>query len=339
MLDDLKLVEKTDKSGILNLLYRIPDMYYKTANTTMNSIRGLRFHNIVNVVILAQGLSAIDAKLVETMLQNTTVIPIITIKDYKLPAFVDDKTLVIALSLTGNEKEIILAYKEAKARKAKVLAITAGGKLKELASCIEAPVIPLPKDLPSETSIGYFFFPILIVLIEQGIVRKKSLYNIEESIEFLSRTVDKLTPQVPEVENIAKTLAKNLYGKLPILYGTSSVTDVIAIRWKFLIDKNAGIPVFFDILLKPNDTKIKLPAAKLTDKLHIIILQFGDKLTCTNNEINVNVKVLELAAFETTKVKSEGKTFLDQVLYLLILGNYTSAYLSILYKINGCGER
>lgn len=336
MLDDLKLIEEIDKSGMLDLLYQVPDMYYKIITRTKNSIRGLRFHNIVNVVILAQGISAIDAKLVKTMLQNNTVIPIIIINNYKLPAFVDDKTLVIVLSLTGNEKEVIFAYKEARNRKAKVLAITAGGKLKKLASLVEAPVITLPiqsSDLFLKVDIGYFFFPLLVVFIEQGIVRKKSVYDIEGSIEFLSGMIDNLTPKVSETENIAKILAKNLYYKIPIICATSNVTEVLAVRWKFSIGKNIGIPVFFDVLPNSDDSKVTMPV-ELINKFHVIILRFKDKITCIDNEISVNVKVIENFSSEITEVRSVGETFLEQILYLLILGDYTSAYLSILYKIS-----
>lgn len=332
MLDNLELIRKIDKDNMLDLVYELPERYDKAADIAEDSIRGLRFHNIINVVIVGLGVSFLGAEIVRIMTQDSIVIPIVVSKGSKLPAFVDEKTLVIALSYTGNDEEILLAYNEAKKRKAKVLVITGGGKLKKMASSTKSPVITIPSELPLQATIGYFFFPILVVLKEQGILIKRSLYDANEAIGFLKRTREKFIPEVLQKENIAKILAKNLYGRLPVIYGTSDLTNVLAVRWKYLLNENTKCLAFFDILFELNYNEI-LVCKDLLCKLQVIILGSSIKKDCIRNQSDFIVELLKDLVDGITYVETIGRNHLEQTLYLLLLSDYVSVYLAILNKI------
>lgn len=317
---------------MLDIIYKLPDKYNKAISIAKDSIRGLRFHNIVNVVIIGLGDSVIGAELARLVTQRSIVIPIMVSKGFELPAFVDEKTLVITLSYTGNDEEILLAYNEAKKRKAKVLAITSGGKLKKFASSSESPVIIIPQELPLKSTIGYFFFPILIVFIEQGIVRKRSLYNVDAAIESLKKLREKFRPEVPECKNKAKILAKSLYGKLPVICGTSDLTYMLAVRWKFLLN-NTKQAAFFDILPKLNVHDI-LVNKDLLNKLQIVILNSSTKDRPIKRRFDSTINLLNDLVAGITYIETFEDTALMQTIYYLILSDYTTAYLSILNKYN-----
>lgn len=148
MLDNLDKVRELDKSGMFELIYKFPDLCIDAINIAKSSVRGLRFHNFFNVVIAGLGGSAIGGDLMRMITANRAQIPVIVNRDYDLPGFVDERTLVIVSSYSGNTEETLRAYEHAKSKKAKIMVITTGGELKKRSMTDETPIITLPGGLP-----------------------------------------------------------------------------------------------------------------------------------------------------------------------------------------------
>jgi len=70
----------------------------------------LSYENFKNVVLAGLGGSGIAGRIVKTYFQALAPLPIEVISDYKLPNYVDDKTLVILNSYSGNTEETLSAY-------------------------------------------------------------------------------------------------------------------------------------------------------------------------------------------------------------------------------------
>jgi glucose/mannose-6-phosphate isomerase len=331
MLDDLKAIKELDKSGMLDLIYHLPETSEEAIRIAKDSIRGLRFHNIVNVVVTGLGGSAIGGDLIRMISQDRSVIPILVNRDYTLPAFVDEKTLVIASSYSGNTEETLASYQEALKRKAKVLVITTGGELKKRALADEVPVITIPHGLPPRAALGYSFFPLLVALEEQGIVPRKH-FKIEETIKLLRETRDYLYPEVPETDNPAKLLAKKLHGKLPVIYGVSGVTEVIAVRWKGQLNENAKHPAFFNMFPELNHNEIMGYEGDkdLLSKMEIVILRSPDENDRIKKRIDITKSLIEDVVSGVTEIWPKGESALERMLYHIMFGDYVSAYLAIL---------
>src|SRR3972149_775306 len=86
------------------------------------------YREIDRVVVLGMGGSAIAGDLLRVLLQRESAIPVFNVRQYDLPPFVDERTLIIASSFSGNTEETLSAFEQALATKAKKLAITSGGK-------------------------------------------------------------------------------------------------------------------------------------------------------------------------------------------------------------------
>ncbi|HHW03776.1 MAG TPA: bifunctional phosphoglucose/phosphomannose isomerase [Thermoanaerobacterales bacterium] len=331
MLDDLKTIRKLDKNGMLDLIYHLPENCEEAIKIARDSIRGLRFHNIVNVVVTGLGGSAIGGDLIRMISQDHSVIPILVNRDYTLPAFVDEKTLVIASSYSGNTEETLASYQEALKRKAKVLVITTGGELKKRALSDEVPVITVPEGLPPRAALGYSFFPLLVALEEQGIVSRKH-FKIEDTIKLLRETRDHLCPEVPETDNPAKLLAKKIHGKLPIIYGVSGITDVVAVRWKGQFNENAKHPAFFNAFPELNHNEIMGYEGDrdLLSKMEIVILRSPDENDRIKKRIDITKGLIEGVVSGVTEIWPKGESVLERMLYHIIFGDYVSAYLAIL---------
>ncbi len=331
MLDNLEQIRELDKGGMFDLIYKFPDHCIEAINITKESISGLRFNNIMNVVITGMGGSAIGGDLVRMLTTERAQIPVIVNRDYKLPAFVDEKTLVIASSYSGNTEETLTAYDYAKTKKAKIIVITTGGKLKEKATQDEVPVITIPGGLPPRAALGFSLFPILVLFKEQGIgFGKKS--DIETAVNLLKQVREKYCPQVPEKDNPAKALAGKLHGKLPLIYGTSNLTDIIAVRWKGQMNENAKHPAFYNAFPELNHNEIMgfEGDSKLLKTFEIIILRSPNESDRIKKRIDITTDILKEEVSGITEIWPEGESALEQMLYHIMFGDYVSAYLAIL---------
>ncbi|MBR74723.1 MAG: bifunctional phosphoglucose/phosphomannose isomerase, partial [Dehalococcoidaceae bacterium] len=82
-----------------------------------------------NVLICGLGGSGIGGTIVNDVVSSRVSIPILATKDYSIPNFVDDSTLVIASSYSGNTEETLCALEKCMKRNAEICIITSGGKL------------------------------------------------------------------------------------------------------------------------------------------------------------------------------------------------------------------
>jgi len=86
--------------------------------------------DINNIVITGMGGSAVGGDFLKIYLSDTNI-PVYVNRDYKLPNFVNEKSLVFAVSYSGNTEETLSALNDAKERNAQIIGITSGGKLAE----------------------------------------------------------------------------------------------------------------------------------------------------------------------------------------------------------------
>ena len=129
---------------------------------------------VKNVALLGMGGSAIGMHLIKSVFADELKVPIEIINDYKLPASVGKNTLAIASSYSGGTEETLEAVMEAKKRKAKIVVISAGGKLAELAKKYKWPaLIFTTKNNPCNQprmGLGYSIVGQMVILQKAGLL-------------------------------------------------------------------------------------------------------------------------------------------------------------------------
>ena len=91
-------------------------------------------NEIKTIVMCGLGGSGIGAKMVANWLMDEIKLPITIVNDYTLPAFVDENTLVIGSSYSGNTEETTMAIEEAHSKGSHIICICSGGKLESFCS-------------------------------------------------------------------------------------------------------------------------------------------------------------------------------------------------------------
>ena len=82
---------------------------------------------IRNVLITGLGGSGIGGSIITQIIDQEIKVPVMVNKDYFIPAFVGQDTLVIVSSYSGNTEETLAALEMAMARKAKIVCVSSGG--------------------------------------------------------------------------------------------------------------------------------------------------------------------------------------------------------------------
>lgn len=337
ILDSLKVIEKYDKSGMLELIESFPAQCKdaKRIGERFNLPEGFSKH-CKNIVCLGLGGSAIGADLARSYIADDAGVPLIINRNYSLPNFVDENTLVIASSYSGDTEEVLSAYRDARARGCEIIVITSGGKLAKLAKEDKVPCLGIPGGLPPRCALGYSFFPLLIVLSKIGIIKNQSA-AIDDAIRLLSSLKNsRLGYKVKHNDNPAKKIAVQIYGRLPFVYGGADHVDSVVTRWRGQLAENSKTLASSHIFPEMNHNEIvgwENPKSILA-KSAVIILRDAADHPRTSRRMDITKSILKKSKVKVIEVSSTGRDLLARVFSLIYIGDFVSFYLAILNKVD-----
>lgn len=150
-------IAQYDPSGMRSLILNFPRQVEEAVAIGGAAKVKFPISKINNIVVSGLGGSAIGGDLLRSYLADEIAVPIAVSRNYFLPEYVDERSLVIVSSYSGNTEETISSHQDAVKRKARVLCITSGGSVKQLAAKRKQPVIEIPGGLPPRAALGTLF--------------------------------------------------------------------------------------------------------------------------------------------------------------------------------------
>lgn len=288
-----------------------------------------------NIVVLGMGGSAIGGDLLSDYLADELSIPIVVIRGYGIPKFVDENSLVFAVSYSGNTEETLSALKRCLEAKARVIALTSGGKLAILAQENNFPVIKVPVGIQPRAAISYLFFPILKALERLGLIKERS-GETEETLNILQELSKKYCARSPIKNNLAKEVALSLYQHLPLVYGSEGLLGVVAMRWKTQINENSKWPCFWNVFPELDHNEIVGYEIENSINLQVKIVYLQDKegLLRVEQRREITRKIIEDKVAEFIICPTRGKGKMARMFSLIFLGDLASYYLAILNQVD-----
>jgi len=287
------------------------------------------------VVVLAMGGSAISGDLARTLAQERTAASINVVRDYRLPGYVDADTLVLAISYSGNTEETIAAFQAAKARGARLVAITSGGQLAQVAKAAGAVLYPVDSRFPQpRAALPHLLMPTLQMLA-QASVSPDPAPEIPAALDLLRRKGQEWGLETPEQSNLAKQLARRLHGRIAVIYGAEFLSEV-ARRWKTQLNENSKHWAFFEHLPELNHNAIvgyEFPP-HAPDSICVVQLASRFYHARTAARLQITAELLERARIPHTTIAAEADSPLAQQLFALLLGDWVSYYLALLNGVD-----
>ena len=333
-LDDLKTYQKLDPEGMLARIKELPIQCKQAWQLSMSFSLPPDYRNIDKLVVLGMGGSAIGGDLVRTLVQAEAKIPVIVHRDYGLPAFVDDRTLLIASSYSGNTEETLSGFELALKTGAKKVVITSGGKFEQIAEANHIPVFKIEYKAQPRAALGFSFIPTLGVLQKLGFIKDKSA-DVAEAVQVLEKLSAKLDEKSPLKSNPAKQLAQRLFGCLPVIYGAGIAAEA-AHRWKTQLNENSKSWAFYEVFPELNHNAtvgFSLPK-EVASKIRVVLLRSPTFNARIKLRYEVTCELLKQSGVAYEFVDGEGKSALAQMVSLVSFGDYVSYYLALLYKVD-----
>jgi len=280
------------------------------------------------VVVAGMGGSAAGGDLLAACAGDAVDVPILVHRGYGLPAVAGPDALVIACSYSGDTAEVLSAFDAALARRAPVVALTAGGALAQRAAAAGRPRVTLPGGLMPRMALGYLFLPAVSLLAGCG-VAVATPAEVDEALAAVEALAAELGPARPAADNEAKRLALAIGDRVPAIYG-GPATGTVAYRWKTDVEENAKSFALAGALPEMNHNEIEawqLPAAK---DMHAILLRDAGESPEIAQRFRVLRDLIAPSAGGLSEARGRGAGRLARLLTLTYLGQWTSYYLAVL---------
>jgi len=330
VLDDLAAYQRIDPEGMLSRIRDLP----RQCRAAWNEAQGLKLSNdyrdIDKVVILGMGGSAIAGDFLRSLVALESPVPIFSHRNYDLPLLVDDRTLLIASSYSGNTEEVLSAFDQGLATGAKKVAITTDGELLATARAKNVPAFVFAYPAEPRAALGYSFMPLLAIAQKLGIVTDKSA-DVDEAVAVMEGLAARIDESAPLARNPAKQLAQRLHQRLPVVYGAGILAPV-ARRWKGQLNETSKVWCFYEELPEADHNALVgygLPK-EMAARALVVFLRAPSLHPRILLRYDLTRTALEEAGVESAMVEAEGKSSLAQMMSATLFGDWVSLYLAIL---------
>lgn len=308
---------KTLVEGFSAQLQEALDIAHKAVLTKKN--------NIQNIIVTGLGGSGIGGTILSELIQDECSIPVLVNKDYFLPAYVNSNTLVIISSYSGNTEETVSAMKQAITKKAQVVCITSGGKIKELADQNNFDTIIIPGGKPPRSCIGYSLVQLLKVIEFNEFVKTNLLAQVETSITLLNK-------ENTSIKNEAMTIAKLLIDKLTVIYSLGTCEGV-AVRFRQQINENSKMLCWHHTLPEMNHNELVGWTTK-NENLAVVTFKTSFDYERTIKRYEICKELFSKYSSSVTDITAKGNSKLEQYLYLINIGDWISCFIADIRNID-----
>jgi glucose/mannose-6-phosphate isomerase len=272
-----------------------------------------------NVLILGMGGSGIGGAIVRNWIADDIAIPVQVVNDYQLPAYVDEDTLIIASSYSGNTEETMMALDEALDRNVSVVGITSGGKLEKFCKENGFPVFVVPGGNPPRASLGYSLATLCAVFEKLELVTNRYTAMIERAGALIESEVENL-------QSMGMEAAKFMFNRTPIFYSTPHM-EGLAIRCRQQINENSKGLAWQSVVPEMNHNELLGWTGGNASYAPVFLL--------SQHEFNRNLKRIEMTKEEIAHRGSSSITFVgkgdslvEETIYLMHILDWASLYLA-----------
>lgn len=274
---------------------------------------------IHNIVIAGLGGSGIGGNIAGEIVALDATVSITVCKGYFIPAFVNENTLFIASSYSGNTEETLQALEQAITKNAKIVCVTSGGKVLEIAQKNKFDHIVIPGGNPPRSCLGYSLTQLFFILKFFGIIN----FDFESQLNAAAALIDNEEKSILE---LADKIATQLQGKIPIIYATT-FNEGIAIRFRQQLNENSKILCWHQVIPEMNHNEL-VGWREKNNNLAVVLFRDADEYDRNNTRIEINKDVIKNYAPGIIEIYSKGKSKIEKAIYLIHLGDWISCLLA-----------
>jgi len=301
-----------------------------------------------SIVFAGMGGSGIIGEVISDLSNEQESIRVDVLKEYHLPKYFTNETLVVGISASGNTEETLSVLSEASKRGFDICTFGSGGLLEKMSQTnprirfTRTTMLKVPR-----SSFPGVFYPVLKFMIQNGYLRI-SEENVRDSIECLSRSQE-LCQRPSAKQNRSLEIAAALSeGKnsVPLIY-SSRRTRSIGLRFRQSLNENAKTHGYAGVIpeLCHNEIvgwdKNAASGKKRTSREESagsnfipISLRLEDDPLEIKTRFQIVEDVLKRSRTQFLQAPSLGTTYLSRIVSMLYLLDYATYYTSIFKHVD-----
>jgi len=316
-------MQKIDTKGMFKVYDKWPQIAKETYRSNLTPVD---FKNIDHIVFAGMGGSGAIGDLFSAILSKTDI-HVNVVKGYLLPKTVDDNTLVITISISGNTKETLSILESAQKLNCKKIAFSSGGKIESYSEKNGIEYRKIPELHSPRASFCSYVYSVLKVLNSVIPVEKP---DILESLEELEKTSQKINSDNLTETNPSLELAEWISGISLIYYPFG--LQAAAIRFKNSMQENAKSHVMAEDVIEACHNGIV--SWEKPSSVQPILIQGIDDYIKTKERWTILKEYFKQNNIDFREVFSEKGNILSKLINLIYFVDFTSIYSAIINGID-----
>lgn len=308
-------------------MHKIYDMWPEISQNAFDlDLESVHFDGIDHIVFAGMGGSGAIGDIFSSILSKTST-HVSLVKGYLLPNTVDQNTLVVVTSVSGNTDEALSILKQSSQTNNKTIAFSSGGKIEGF--CLENNIEyrKIEQLHSPRASFTNFLYGILKVLGPAIPVKKQ---DVDDSINELKKLSMKISSENLSKDNPALSLAKWIRD-IPLIYYPIGLQSA-AIRFKNSIQENSKSHAIAEDVLEACHNGIVAWESK--NSVQPILVKGMDDHFKTKERWSILEEFFEKMNVPYWEVNSVEGGILSKIMNLIYLFDYTSIYLAVKNKID-----
>jgi glucose/mannose-6-phosphate isomerase len=203
--------------------------------------------------------------------------------------------------------------------KAKIICISSGGKIAEMAKQNKCDLVTIPGGMPPRACLGYSLTQLFFILHGLKLIGDSFKKQLKEAIDLIVKEEN-------AIKSEASAVADFLFNKIPVIYAVDGYNGV-ATRFRQQINENSKMLCWHHVLPEMNHNELVGWAGGWKD-LAVIILRNKTDYSRTQARIKISKEVFAKHTSQTLEIWSQGNSQLEKSLYLIHLTDWVSCYLA-----------
>ena len=276
-----------------------------------------------HIVMSGLGGSGIGASIVQEYVTDKVALPITVNKNYFIPKSVNESTLFIACSYSGNTEETIAATTAALKQKATVVCVTSGGALADMAKKHKLDFVMIPGGMPPRACLGYSLVQLLNILKKLGLLKSKFETEITSAIALVRKDTKKIQTQ-------ALKLATALHGKHIAMYGVAG-REALLMRFRQQINENGKALAWHNVVPEMTHNEIVGWRTPHQDTA-VVFISEKDDYERNAKRLAILKKVVKKYTSSVIDLSMKGENYWERTFFFVHLTDWASVYLADMYK-------
>jgi D-arabinose 5-phosphate isomerase GutQ len=305
------------------------------------------------LVVAGVGTAARVGEALAAVAGSRCTVPVLSHRSAGIPGWVGAADVVVAVSASGNGPEALAAADAAMHRGSRLVAVGApDSPLQAIAERAHATFVPVPLRRPARISFWGLVVPVLMTGRALGLVQVTEA-DLAETAARLDADAQRCRAGLDAVVNDGKTLATDLAGTIPVIWGSSRLAAVAATRFADQLAANAHYPAMSGSLVEASRARVGLldgvfgaqsagPDDLFADRvsgprdvrLRLVIFRDEAESTIGVRRATAVADVARERGVGVSTITAQGMSPLERLASLVAVPDFASIYLAVLHGID-----